>query len=129
MYIGPTDFKEGTWIGVELDTADGKHDGTVNGTRYFECRPGHGLFVRPEAVRLALKMTATQSMAVDLTDDVRTDSNCHPTHLTYPPPLACTPPPPASTLTVRQSVLYPLLGSKTRNTPDALPSCCRRRWL
>ena len=82
MYIGPTDFEEGTWVGVELDTADGKHDGSVNGTRYFECRPGHGLFVRPEAVRLALKTTATPSMAADLTDAVRADSNCPPHSLT-----------------------------------------------
>jgi dynactin complex subunit len=30
-YIGKTEFKEGDWIGVELDTATGKNDGSVAG--------------------------------------------------------------------------------------------------
>uniref|UniRef100_A0A8D8LMB0 Kinesin-like protein KIF13A n=1 Tax=Cacopsylla melanoneura TaxID=428564 RepID=A0A8D8LMB0_9HEMI len=47
-YIGPTEFAAGTWIGVELDTATGKNDGTVQGTRYFESRPKHGIFVRAD---------------------------------------------------------------------------------
>ncbi|KAL1464562.1 hypothetical protein WDU94_004195, partial [Cyamophila willieti] len=47
-YIGPTEFAAGTWIGVELDTPTGKNDGTVQGTRYFESRPKHGIFVRAD---------------------------------------------------------------------------------
>jgi len=46
-YIGAVDFAEGLWIGVELKSAKGKHDGTVQGRRYFVCRAGHGLIVRP----------------------------------------------------------------------------------
>lgn len=49
-YIGPTDFGEGIWIGVELRTAKGKHDGSVQGKRYFSCRPDHGLIVRPNKI-------------------------------------------------------------------------------
>ncbi|XP_052256727.1 CAP-Gly domain-containing linker protein 3-like isoform X3 [Dreissena polymorpha] len=49
-YIGPTDFGEGVWIGVELRTAKGKHDGSVQGKRYFSCRPDHGLIVRPNKI-------------------------------------------------------------------------------
>ncbi|XP_063899728.1 kinesin-like protein KIF13A isoform X6 [Helicoverpa armigera] len=47
-YTGPTHFAAGTWIGVELDAPTGKNDGSVGGTRYFECRPRHGIFVRAD---------------------------------------------------------------------------------
>jgi hypothetical protein len=30
-YIGPAKFASGDWVGIELDTPDGKNDGTVNG--------------------------------------------------------------------------------------------------
>ncbi|KAJ8918792.1 hypothetical protein NQ315_011076 [Exocentrus adspersus] len=43
-YIGTTDFANGEWVGVELDDPRGKNDGSVNGTRYFDCRPNFGLF-------------------------------------------------------------------------------------
>ena len=49
-YIGPTEFAEGTWIGVELRTPKGKNDGTVQGKRYFSCKPNYGLIVRPSKV-------------------------------------------------------------------------------
>lgn len=28
-YVGPTTFAVGTWVGIELDNAVGKHDGEV----------------------------------------------------------------------------------------------------
>ena len=49
-YIGPTDFSEGIWIGVELRTPKGKNDGVIQGKRYFSCRPDHGLLVRPNKI-------------------------------------------------------------------------------
>ena len=30
-YVGTTQFAAGTWVGLELDNATGKHDGTVSG--------------------------------------------------------------------------------------------------
>ncbi|KAL4716817.1 hypothetical protein ACJJTC_012628 [Scirpophaga incertulas] len=47
-YVGPAHFARGAWVGVALDAPVGKNDGTVGGTRYFSCRPRHGIFVRPE---------------------------------------------------------------------------------
>ncbi|XP_053208559.1 CAP-Gly domain-containing linker protein 3-like isoform X2 [Panonychus citri] len=49
-YIGPVDFAQGTWLGLELRSANGKNDGSVQGKRYFTCKPGHGLLVRPKKV-------------------------------------------------------------------------------
>ncbi|XP_067139830.1 kinesin-like protein KIF13A isoform X3 [Centruroides vittatus] len=51
-YIGPTEFAPGAWIGIELDTPTGKNDGSVNGIRYFQCKPRFGIFVRPDKLVL-----------------------------------------------------------------------------
>lgn len=50
-FVGPTEFAAGDWIGVELDSAEGKNDGSVNGVVYFTGREGHGLFVKKAQVR------------------------------------------------------------------------------
>lgn len=49
-YIGNAAFATGAWLGLELPDDKGKNDGSVNGERYFECRPGFGIFVRPESI-------------------------------------------------------------------------------
>ena len=37
-------------MGLELDTASGKNNGSVAGVSYFSCAPHHGVFVRPHSV-------------------------------------------------------------------------------
>ncbi|XP_068085268.1 uncharacterized protein [Anabrus simplex] len=43
-YLGPLHGEPGVWCGVELDEPAGLNDGSVRGTRYFQCRAQHGVF-------------------------------------------------------------------------------------
>jgi len=45
-FVGEVKFSKGEWIGVELDTEKGMHDGSVMGVRYFECAAGKGIFTQ-----------------------------------------------------------------------------------
>jgi len=40
----------GKWIGVALDEAKGKNNGTVQGKHYFTCEENHGVFLRQTQV-------------------------------------------------------------------------------
>ncbi|KAL8998145.1 MAG: hypothetical protein Q9169_002766 [Polycauliona sp. 2 TL-2023] len=51
-FVGQTHFAAGGWIGVVLDHATGKNDGSVQGQRYFDCLPAHGMFLRPSAITI-----------------------------------------------------------------------------
>ncbi|PWN51530.1 hypothetical protein IE53DRAFT_378882 [Violaceomyces palustris] len=52
LFVGQTSFAPGLWVGVELDHPNGKNNGVVQGKRYFECREGHGVFVRSSQVHV-----------------------------------------------------------------------------
>ncbi|XP_048509340.1 CAP-Gly domain-containing linker protein 2 isoform X4 [Athalia rosae] len=45
-YIGETQFAPGDWAGIVLDDPIGKNDGSVAGSRYFQCGPKRGVFSR-----------------------------------------------------------------------------------
>ena len=60
QYIGTLHIAAGDWLGLELPDSSGKNDGSVKGERYFECRPGHGIFVRKESVvKISKQATAS----------------------------------------------------------------------
>ena len=42
MPLTPSSF----FLGVKLNTPNGKNDGSVGNVRYFECEPLYGLFTR-----------------------------------------------------------------------------------
>lgn len=65
-YVGPTDFAEGIWVGVELDVPAGKNDGSVNGKQYFRCNPGYGVLVRPDRVTKATSTAKRRSTGIRL---------------------------------------------------------------
>lgn len=55
-YVGATLFATGKWVGVILDEAKGKNDGTVQGRKYFTCEENHGIFVRQSQVCFPLRV-------------------------------------------------------------------------
>ncbi|KAK6581982.1 hypothetical protein PZA11_005679 [Diplocarpon coronariae] len=59
-YIGHTEFAGGEWLGVELESDDGKNDGSVMGQRYFDCTQGRGMFLRPAAAVVIQKASAAK---------------------------------------------------------------------
>lgn len=54
-FLGVTQFARGVWAGVVMEGPGGKNDGTVAGIKYFDCEPYHGLFTRPQKLRLVSK--------------------------------------------------------------------------
>lgn len=51
-YVGMTSFAVGKWVGVVLDEAKGKNNGSIKGTAYFECPDNYGMFVRPTQLKV-----------------------------------------------------------------------------
>ncbi|XP_056282936.1 dynactin subunit 1 isoform X2 [Pseudoliparis swirei] len=60
-YIGNTLFASGKWVGVILDEATGKNDGTVQGKRYFTCEENRGIFVRQSQIQLVDDTTSPET--------------------------------------------------------------------
>lgn len=56
-FYGATSFSAGKWVGVELSGPAGKNDGTVQGVKYFTCKPNHGMFLRPSQVKVVSEPT------------------------------------------------------------------------
>lgn len=51
-FIGETAFAVGVWVGLELEDDSGKNDGSVQGTRYFNCDMGRGMFMKPTNLKV-----------------------------------------------------------------------------
>ncbi len=62
---GLVDFEPGSWIGVELDQALGKNNGSVKGRVYFECAAKHGAFARPSKIRQLAPAAGAKAENVD----------------------------------------------------------------
>lgn len=51
-FYGTMTGSTGNWVGVELESALGKCNGTQGGVKYFECKNNFGIFVRSTQVKL-----------------------------------------------------------------------------
>lgn len=49
-FFGYIHGKRKRFVGIELIDGGGKHDGIVNGMRYFKCKDDHGIMTRPTKV-------------------------------------------------------------------------------
>eukprot|EP00928_Gymnodinium_smaydae_P061177 TRINITY_DN4532_c0_g1_i2.p1 TRINITY_DN4532_c0_g1~~TRINITY_DN4532_c0_g1_i2.p1 ORF type:complete len:847 (-),score=232.12 TRINITY_DN4532_c0_g1_i2:74-2614(-) len=63
-FCGTTHFAPGVWVGIELDEASGKNDGSVKDVRYFTCEPKRGIFVRLSVVSRVNGKTAVPNGGV-----------------------------------------------------------------
>jgi tubulin-folding cofactor B len=71
-YVGRRDGVAGHWVGAELDEAFGKNNGSLGGKAYFECEENHGIFVRPNKVRVGdyPKIDWEAELAAELEDEM-----------------------------------------------------------
>lgn len=70
-YVGPTKFAPGEWIGLILDEPLGKNDGSVQGYRYFTCKPEHGLFCKSSKLeRIVLSPSRLESSTLNVGESI-----------------------------------------------------------
>ncbi|XP_061366915.1 tubulin-folding cofactor E isoform X2 [Gastrolobium bilobum] len=56
-YVGPVEGYSETWVGVDWDNGEGKHDGSINGVRYFHAKSERsGSFVRPKNLNQGISL-------------------------------------------------------------------------
>ncbi|CAI4211566.1 unnamed protein product [Parascedosporium putredinis] len=60
-FIGETAFAVGVWVGLELEDDSGKNDGSVQGTRYFNCDMGRGMFMKPTNLKVIGQVPQSRS--------------------------------------------------------------------
>ncbi|POV99993.1 hypothetical protein PSTT_13431 [Puccinia striiformis] len=93
-FVGPTEFAAGTWVGIVLDSPNGKNDGSVDGKRYFTCRSSSGVFVRPSQVTPSNETKAASSrLSTILPSAVAPSALARPPSALARPPSALARPP------------------------------------
>ncbi|KAJ4368986.1 hypothetical protein N0V83_006068 [Neocucurbitaria cava] len=111
-YVGPLSGvpgATGNWLGIELPTPTGKNDGSVQGTRYFDCPPGHGIFVKDTFIK---RVVPQQAAAAAASRPATTTLRSRPSSVV--PPRAT---PRISTINRRQSVAPAAPSSSTTPRP------------
>ncbi|KAK7331245.1 hypothetical protein VNO77_25465 [Canavalia gladiata] len=56
-YVGPVEGYSNTWVGVDWDNGEGKHDGSINGVRYFHAKSERsGSFIRAQNLNQGISL-------------------------------------------------------------------------
>lgn len=66
-YVGNFHLAPGIFAGVELDQPLGKHDGSVDGRRYFSCPMDHGVLAPVEKISMIDENISLNKMEIDET--------------------------------------------------------------
>merc|ERR1740124_444968 len=71
-YVGRVHFSPGTWYGLALSKAEGKHNGIIEGTTYFLCKKNCGVFVmRNKIARVLQRSGNAVSIPLDVLGDMQ----------------------------------------------------------
>jgi dynactin 1 len=131
-FVGETSFKEGQWLGLELDVPEGKNDGSVRGERYFDCEANYGLFIQPAPTIHIIEMEEPETVVkpeAKATPKANGKANGKPVGLTPKPRPSSMAPPARST---RQSISGPPAPGKRASmapTPSATKLDARRQTM
>jgi dynactin complex subunit len=80
-FVGETQFKEGVWAGVILETSEGKNNGSLNGVTYFRTEENRGIFCRlnkltrePEEPSSDLNQSIVNEACANTADNTNTEN-------------------------------------------------------
>ncbi|RDX50532.1 dynactin [Lentinus brumalis] len=126
-FCGATSFASGKWVGIELSQANGKNDGSVQGVKYFSCKPSCGVFYRPSQVKIiSAAPEPASASAVRALGHQRTGSLSRtPSSRSVPSPRATSPAKPSTSGQGNGSALL----SPSRTTSARLGSPSKRQSL
>lgn len=69
-FVGHTHFSPGLWVGVEIGVPKGRNDGSIDGQRYFTCKPCYGLFAPPHKLTIVGGSDGGSSVSEDIVEEV-----------------------------------------------------------
>ncbi|KAF3008835.1 hypothetical protein E8E13_010799 [Curvularia kusanoi] len=131
-YVGPIHVAEGAWLGIDLQEPTGKNDGSVRGERYFDCPPGHGLFVKETDILRIISQPAPKAAATAKPKNPAPAPKSRPSSVVAPRPASSrassvTSPPAASKAPApghvkRQSVAPAAAAAAAPRTPLRAPT-------
>ena len=102
-FVSHTHFKDGVWMGVELERRKTKNDGSIDRQRYFTSSPGYGVFAPVRNVALLneeeeeekekVTVTATKKEAKKELEEAESEVKNEPPRMERNPPGAIIDPP------------------------------------